>query len=93
MRADREQGRLRFFAVWTARTGYALDVYPDEIDRYRRDIIRRRERFAGPFDTAEEAMAVVCKALEPRRPDAGTEEEASLGQQAKRSQAGVHCQA
>ena len=59
MRADREErvSRLRFFAVWTARGGYALDVYPDEIDRYRREMVRHRERFAGPFDTAAEAIA------------------------------------
>ena len=40
--------RLSFFAVWTARSAYALDAYPDEIDRYRREMVRHRERFAGP---------------------------------------------
>ena len=55
-----------FFAVWTDRCAYSLDVYSDEIDRYCRGMIRHGERFAGPFETADEAHAVALRRLRER---------------------------
>ena len=55
--------KLRYFAVWYGAGGHVLDVYPDEIARHRYELSRRRENFAGPFDTKREAVAEIVRHL------------------------------
>jgi hypothetical protein len=55
---------LRYFAVMgTPDSGYALDYYPEEAKRYRRELGRRN---IGDYATREEADRAVYDAIVQR---------------------------
>lgn len=54
---------LLYFAVWSKQLGYALDCYPSEIERYRRDLKKHGDKFSGPYLTKQEALEIVRKEL------------------------------
>jgi hypothetical protein len=54
---------IRFFGVIDGDTGYALDFYPEERDRYARQF---RSRIIGEFDNAEDAQAAVMAEMQRR---------------------------
>lgn len=59
---------MKYFAVWSEHSGYALDAYPYEIEEYRRDMINRGQNFEGPFNTYDQAIKVVKKRLREQGP-------------------------
>src|SRR6516165_7242209 len=53
--------RRQYFAIWSNKFAYALEVYPEEIDSFLRDFKKFKHiypNFSGPYPTAEEAMQV-----------------------------------
>jgi hypothetical protein len=68
--------KLKYFAVWSRTSGYAHDVYPEEIQRDAASLRKQGRNVRGPFDTQEKALAVVDEALrqEARRAPMSTGE-------------------
>ena len=52
-----------WWAIVRHNGGYALDVYPDEEERYRRFLQGEDEFIIGEFKTADEAHECVCQWL------------------------------
>lgn len=60
--------KLKYFAVlWGPDAGSALDVYPEEILRHAASLRKQGANVSGPFETEEEALAVVREALSRNR--------------------------
>ena len=58
---EERDARRQYFAIWSNKFAYALEVYPEEIDSFLRDFKKFKHiypNFSGPYPTAEEAMQV-----------------------------------
>jgi hypothetical protein len=58
---EERDARRQYFAIWSNKFAYALEVYPEEIDSFLRDFKKFKHiypNFSGPYPTGEEAMQV-----------------------------------
>ena len=58
-----DRGRMTWLAVCSERSGYALDAYPEELAKYRREV---RSELIGEFASYREALDAVFAELERR---------------------------